>query len=103
MPSTKVLDYRVAKCESLSLIYTQSDPISHTDVIQDVIYDPPTLPAYVALELKPVTGPPSNEEIASVHTALRISESFANGVFVHPQLRANRSRSPLALFSAVDI
>ncbi|KEP50555.1 hypothetical protein V565_077980 [Rhizoctonia solani 123E] len=44
----------------------------------DVIYDPPTLPTYIPVKLKPVAGPPSNEEIASVHTALRISESFAN-------------------------
>ncbi|KEP50553.1 putative laminin domain protein [Rhizoctonia solani 123E] len=44
----------------------------------DVVYDPPTLPAYIPVELKSVTGPPSNEEVASVHTALRISESFAN-------------------------
>ncbi|CAE6541868.1 unnamed protein product [Rhizoctonia solani] len=44
----------------------------------DVIYDPPTLPSYISVELKSVTGPPSNKEIASVHSALRISESFAN-------------------------
>ncbi|CUA69483.1 hypothetical protein RSOLAG22IIIB_08490 [Rhizoctonia solani] len=44
----------------------------------DVVYDPPSLPAYIPVELKPVTGPPSNEEIASVHTALRVSENFAN-------------------------
>ncbi|CAE6527167.1 unnamed protein product [Rhizoctonia solani] len=44
----------------------------------DVVYDPPSLPAYIPVELKAVTGPPSNEEIASVHTALRISENFAN-------------------------
>ncbi|KAL5632045.1 hypothetical protein ACGC1H_000165 [Rhizoctonia solani] len=44
----------------------------------DAVYDPPTLPVYIPVELKPVSGPPSNDEIASVHTALRISESFAN-------------------------
>ncbi|CUA67641.1 hypothetical protein RSOLAG22IIIB_07499 [Rhizoctonia solani] len=44
----------------------------------DVVYDPPSLPAYIPVELKPVPGPPSNEEVASVHTALRISENFAN-------------------------
>ncbi|CAE6541873.1 unnamed protein product [Rhizoctonia solani] len=44
----------------------------------DMVYDPPTLPSYIPIELKSVTGPPSNKEIASVHTALRISESFAN-------------------------
>ncbi|KDN38373.1 LOW QUALITY PROTEIN: hypothetical protein RSAG8_09577, partial [Rhizoctonia solani AG-8 WAC10335] len=57
----------------------------------DIVYDPPTLPAYIPVELKPVSGPPSNEEVASVHTALRISDSFANvpSVFdpdVHVQL-----------------
>ncbi|KAJ1300481.1 hypothetical protein OPQ81_005295 [Rhizoctonia solani] len=44
----------------------------------EVIYDPPSLPSYIPVELNPVTGPPSNQEVASVHTALRISESFAN-------------------------
>ncbi|CUA67643.1 hypothetical protein RSOLAG22IIIB_07501 [Rhizoctonia solani] len=44
----------------------------------DVIYDPPSLPVHIPIELKPVTGPPSNEEVASVHAALRISESFVN-------------------------
>ncbi|KAH7335833.1 hypothetical protein B0J17DRAFT_667992 [Rhizoctonia solani] len=44
----------------------------------DAVYEPPTLPAYIPIELKSVTGPPSNEEIASTHAALRISESFAN-------------------------
>ncbi|CAE7207567.1 unnamed protein product [Rhizoctonia solani] len=44
----------------------------------DVVYDPPTLPAYIPVNLNPVIGPPSNKEVASVHTALRISESFAN-------------------------
>ncbi|CAE7207585.1 unnamed protein product [Rhizoctonia solani] len=44
----------------------------------DVVYDPPTLPAYIPVDLNPVIGPPSNKEVASVHTALRISESFAN-------------------------
>ncbi|CUA67644.1 hypothetical protein RSOLAG22IIIB_07502 [Rhizoctonia solani] len=47
-------------------------------LLPNVLYDPPTLPAYIPIELKPVTGPPSNEEIGSVHTALRISESFVN-------------------------
>ncbi|CAE7207576.1 unnamed protein product [Rhizoctonia solani] len=44
----------------------------------DVVYDPPNLPTYIPIGLKSVTGPPSNAEIASVHAALRISESFAN-------------------------
>ncbi|KAG8732508.1 hypothetical protein FRC11_013127 [Ceratobasidium sp. 423] len=44
----------------------------------NIVYDPPVLPNYIPVELKSVTGPPSNEEIASVHTALRISESFVN-------------------------
>ncbi|KDN38371.1 hypothetical protein RSAG8_09575, partial [Rhizoctonia solani AG-8 WAC10335] len=44
----------------------------------DIVYDPPALPSYIPVELKPVTGPPSNTEVASVHAALRISESFAN-------------------------
>ncbi|KDN35336.1 hypothetical protein RSAG8_11670, partial [Rhizoctonia solani AG-8 WAC10335] len=38
----------------------------------------PTLPDYIPVELKPVTGPPSNREVDSVHAALRISEGFAN-------------------------
>ncbi|KAH7335832.1 hypothetical protein B0J17DRAFT_667988 [Rhizoctonia solani] len=44
----------------------------------DVVYEPPTLPPFIPVELKSVTGPPSNEEIASAHAALRMSESFVN-------------------------
>ncbi|CAE6416082.1 unnamed protein product [Rhizoctonia solani] len=44
----------------------------------EVIYEPPSLPDYIPIELKSVTGSPSNKEVASVHTAFRISESFAN-------------------------
>ncbi|CAE6372257.1 unnamed protein product [Rhizoctonia solani] len=44
----------------------------------EVVYDPPTLPGYIPLEPKSITGPPSSQEIAFVHTALRISQSFAN-------------------------
>ncbi|EUC58380.1 hypothetical protein RSOL_250140, partial [Rhizoctonia solani AG-3 Rhs1AP] len=33
---------------------------------------------YIPIELKTVTGSPSNEDVSSVHTALRISESFVN-------------------------
>ncbi|KEP50551.1 hypothetical protein V565_077940 [Rhizoctonia solani 123E] len=65
------------KREPLSFI--APNQISHfIHVVQDIVYDPPTLPAYIPVELKPVTGPPSNADIASVHTALRISESFVN-------------------------
>ncbi|CAE6438750.1 unnamed protein product, partial [Rhizoctonia solani] len=58
--------------------HRQKYPIIASALLNDVIYDPPTLPAYIPIELKPVTGPPSNEEIGFVHTALRISESFVN-------------------------
>ncbi|CAE6541859.1 unnamed protein product [Rhizoctonia solani] len=58
--------------------HRQKYPIVASALLNDVIYDPPTLPAYIPIELKPVTGPPSNEEVTSVHTALRISESFVN-------------------------
>ncbi|KAG8732507.1 hypothetical protein FRC11_013126 [Ceratobasidium sp. 423] len=44
----------------------------------DVVYNPPALPNYIQVKLTPVVGPPSNGEVASVHTALRISESFVN-------------------------
>ncbi|KEP50550.1 hypothetical protein V565_077930 [Rhizoctonia solani 123E] len=59
----------------------------------DVIYDPPTLPAYIPIELKTVTGSPSNEDVASVHTALRISESFVNVPSIFdPDLHARLSQ-----------
>ncbi|CUA69482.1 Cytadherence high molecular weight protein 1 [Rhizoctonia solani] len=65
-------------CALLRIARIKLKPISRVTVTQDIVYDPPTLPAYIPVQLKPVDGPPSNEEIASVHTALRISESFAN-------------------------
>ncbi|CAE6541865.1 unnamed protein product [Rhizoctonia solani] len=65
-------------CAPLSIACIKPKPINRATVTQDVVYDPPTLPAYIPVELKPVNGPPSNEEVATVHTALRISESFAN-------------------------
>ncbi|KAG8702542.1 hypothetical protein FRC08_003416 [Ceratobasidium sp. 394] len=41
-------------------------------------HTPPPLPAHIQVELEPVTGPPSNEQIKSVQTALRLSENLAN-------------------------
>ncbi|CAE6395213.1 unnamed protein product [Rhizoctonia solani] len=54
----------------------QKHPV--TVLPNEAVYDPPNLPSYVPVELKSVTGPPSNKESSSVHTALRILESFAN-------------------------
>ncbi|KAG8705232.1 hypothetical protein FRC08_001763 [Ceratobasidium sp. 394] len=39
---------------------------------------PPPLPAHIPVELEPVTGPPSDSQLKSVQTALRISESMVN-------------------------
>ncbi|KAG8705233.1 hypothetical protein FRC08_001764 [Ceratobasidium sp. 394] len=41
-------------------------------------HTPPPLPAHIPVELEPVTGPPSNEQIKSVQNALRLSENLAN-------------------------
>ncbi|KDN33176.1 hypothetical protein RSAG8_13735, partial [Rhizoctonia solani AG-8 WAC10335] len=78
VPSTKIPHQCATKRAPPSLIHIESNPISHIAVAQDIVYDPPTLPDYIPVELKPVTGPPSNKEVASVHAALRISEGFAN-------------------------
>ncbi|KAF8593660.1 hypothetical protein BDV93DRAFT_612162 [Ceratobasidium sp. AG-I] len=42
------------------------------------VYDPPVLPSHVNVPLKSVTGAPSDDEIKSVHSALRVSESLTN-------------------------
>ncbi|KAF8599498.1 hypothetical protein BDV93DRAFT_526028 [Ceratobasidium sp. AG-I] len=43
-----------------------------------VTYTPPALPSHINVSLGPVVGPPSDDEIKSVHTALRTSENLAN-------------------------
>ncbi|KAG9091568.1 hypothetical protein FS749_016440 [Ceratobasidium sp. UAMH 11750] len=44
----------------------------------NMTHTPPPLPAHIPVELEPVTGPPSNEQIKSVQNALRLSENLAN-------------------------
>ncbi|CAE7200257.1 unnamed protein product [Rhizoctonia solani] len=59
----------------------------------EVIYTPPKLPSYIPIDLSPVTGPPSNKEIGSIHAALRISDSFANVPSIFdPELHAELSQ-----------
>ncbi|KAG8702541.1 hypothetical protein FRC08_003415 [Ceratobasidium sp. 394] len=41
-------------------------------------HTPPSLPAHIPVKLEPVTGPPSDSELMSVQTALRISEGTVN-------------------------
>ncbi|QRV97148.1 hypothetical protein RhiJN_25167 [Ceratobasidium sp. AG-Ba] len=41
-------------------------------------YTPPQLPAHIPVSLEPVTNSPSNSQIKSVQTALRLSENLAN-------------------------
>ncbi|KAG8702543.1 hypothetical protein FRC08_003417 [Ceratobasidium sp. 394] len=43
-----------------------------------VTHTPPPLPTHIPVELELVTGSPSNEQIKSVQTALRLSENLAN-------------------------
>ncbi|CEL58667.1 hypothetical protein RSOLAG1IB_08731 [Rhizoctonia solani AG-1 IB] len=56
--------------------YRQKYPINVLP--NEVVYEPPSLPDHIPVELKSITGAPSNKEITSVHTALRIAESFSN-------------------------
>ncbi|KAG9085520.1 hypothetical protein FRC06_003565 [Ceratobasidium sp. 370] len=44
----------------------------------DTTHTPPQLPAHIPVELEPVTGPPSDDQIKSVQNALRLSENLAN-------------------------
>ncbi|KAG8697542.1 hypothetical protein FRC08_006458 [Ceratobasidium sp. 394] len=44
----------------------------------NAIYTPPPLPVHISVELEPVTGPPSDSQIKSVRTALRLYESVAH-------------------------
>ncbi|QRV82958.1 laminin domain protein [Ceratobasidium sp. AG-Ba] len=46
--------------------------------IKDTIYTPPVLPAHIPVSLEQVTGNPSDEQVKSVQTALRFSESFVS-------------------------
>ncbi|KEP50547.1 putative laminin domain protein [Rhizoctonia solani 123E] len=41
-------------------------------------YTPPTLPVHMTVQLGPVTGAPSEEEIGKVHEAIRLYQQFAN-------------------------
>ncbi|CAE6458857.1 unnamed protein product [Rhizoctonia solani] len=45
---------------------------------QSTIYTPPTLPIHVAVQLEPVTGPPSEEEMIKVQSAIRSYQQFTN-------------------------
>ncbi|KDN33786.1 hypothetical protein RSAG8_13115, partial [Rhizoctonia solani AG-8 WAC10335] len=42
-------------------------------------YTPPALPVYVTVQLEPVTGTPSEEEVVKVQSAIRSYHQFANG------------------------
>ncbi|CAE6437113.1 unnamed protein product [Rhizoctonia solani] len=56
--------------------YRQKYPINVLP--NEAIYEPPSLPGHIPVELKSITGAPSNKEITFIHTALRITESFSN-------------------------
>ncbi|KAG8712815.1 hypothetical protein FRC08_014068 [Ceratobasidium sp. 394] len=43
-----------------------------------ITHTPPQLPTHIPVELEPVTGSPSDKEIKSVQSALRLSENMAN-------------------------
>ncbi|KAG9086626.1 hypothetical protein FS749_003520 [Ceratobasidium sp. UAMH 11750] len=43
-----------------------------------ITHTPPQLPIHIPVELEPVTGSPSDKEIKSVQSALRLSENLAN-------------------------
>ncbi|CAE6439350.1 unnamed protein product [Rhizoctonia solani] len=45
---------------------------------QDTTFTPPTLPVHVAVQLEPITGAPSDEEMIKVQQALRSYHQFAN-------------------------
>ncbi|CUA67634.1 hypothetical protein RSOLAG22IIIB_07492 [Rhizoctonia solani] len=45
---------------------------------ENTVYAPPILPAYVTIDLKPITGAPSEEEVIRVQTATRAYQHFAN-------------------------
>ncbi|KAL5632040.1 hypothetical protein ACGC1H_000161 [Rhizoctonia solani] len=44
----------------------------------NTIYTPPALPAHVSVNLEPVSGAPSNEEIIKVQNAIRSYQQFSN-------------------------
>ncbi|KDN38376.1 hypothetical protein RSAG8_09580, partial [Rhizoctonia solani AG-8 WAC10335] len=44
----------------------------------NTIYTPPALPAHVSVNLEPISGAPSNEEIIKVQDAIRSYQQFSN-------------------------
>ncbi|CEL58676.1 hypothetical protein RSOLAG1IB_08740 [Rhizoctonia solani AG-1 IB] len=50
----------------------------NTTFPEDSTYVPPPLPVHVAVQLEPVTGSPSEEEVIKVQTAVRTYRQFAN-------------------------
>ncbi|CAE6477858.1 unnamed protein product [Rhizoctonia solani] len=47
-------------------------------LLEDTTFTPPALPVHVAVQLEPITGPPSEEEIIKVHNAVRSYHHFTN-------------------------
>ncbi|CAE6372277.1 unnamed protein product [Rhizoctonia solani] len=45
---------------------------------ESTIYTPPTLPAHVPIQLEPITGAPSEEELIKVQEAIRLYYQFSN-------------------------
>ncbi|KDN36164.1 hypothetical protein RSAG8_11045, partial [Rhizoctonia solani AG-8 WAC10335] len=54
------------------------DRVLGTVFPEGTIYTPPTLPIHVAVQLEPVTGPPSEEEMIKVQSAIRSYQQFTN-------------------------
>ncbi|CAE6400683.1 unnamed protein product [Rhizoctonia solani] len=49
-------------------------------------YTPPALPAHVTVQLEPVTGAPSEEEVIKVQSAIRSYDQFSNGKVQYNQM-----------------
>ncbi|KAG8731496.1 hypothetical protein FRC11_003986 [Ceratobasidium sp. 423] len=50
--------------------------------LMDNTYTPPTIPSHIPISLGPVVGAPSDEELESAHSAVRIMENLANTPFI---------------------
>ncbi|CAE6524279.1 unnamed protein product [Rhizoctonia solani] len=58
--------------------------------LMTTVHTPPTLPVHVTIDLEPITGAPSEEEIIKVQSAIRAYQHFASGYISVPSIFDSR-------------
>ncbi|CAE6423543.1 unnamed protein product [Rhizoctonia solani] len=54
--------------------------------LESTVFTPPTLPAHLSIQLEPVAGAPSEEEVVKVQTAIRSYQQYANSSMFDPRV-----------------